>query len=82
MDGALIVCSHQVDVGDDGQNLVGVVIDMTDGVAVRDDLGVEFSVVAAMTLTVVFWERCVGRKTRNSRSGELPCPAKWRRTRL
>jgi hypothetical protein len=42
MDGDLIVSSHQVDLGEDGatEKLVGIVMNMTDGVAVRDDPGV------------------------------------------
>jgi hypothetical protein len=38
----LIINSHQVDLGDNGttEKLVGVVTDMTDGVAVGDGLGI------------------------------------------
>jgi hypothetical protein len=54
MDGNLIVSSHQIDFGKDGttEKLVGVV-DMTDGEAVEDGPGVQRSVVAAGTTTVV-----------------------------
>jgi hypothetical protein len=42
MDGDLILSSHQVDLGEDGttEKLVGVVIDITDGVTVGDGSGV------------------------------------------
>jgi hypothetical protein len=42
MDGDLIVGSHQVDLGEDGttEKLVGVVMDMMDGVAFGDGTGV------------------------------------------
>jgi hypothetical protein len=55
MYGNLVVSSHQVDFGKDGttEKLVGVVEDMTDGVAVGDCPGVQSSVVTAGTPTVV-----------------------------
>jgi hypothetical protein len=55
MDGDLIVCSHQVDLGEDGttEKMVGVIMDMTDEVAVEDGPGVECSVAAAETPPVV-----------------------------
>jgi hypothetical protein len=42
MDGDLIVSSHQFDLGEDGttEKLVGIVMDLTDGEAVGDGLGV------------------------------------------
>jgi hypothetical protein len=54
MDGDLILCSHQVSLVEDGttEKLVGVIMDMTDWVAVRDGSGIECSVVAARTPTV------------------------------
>jgi hypothetical protein len=56
MDGNLVVGSHQVDLGEDGtpEKLVGVIVDMTDGVAGWDCPGVECPVVAARAPTVVF----------------------------
>jgi hypothetical protein len=56
MDGDFIVFSRLVDLGEDGttEKLVGVVMDMTDGIAVGDGPGVECPVVAAGTLRVVF----------------------------
>jgi hypothetical protein len=53
--GILIVCCHQIDLGEEGttERLVGVVMDMTDGVVVRDGLGVESSVVTTGTPTIV-----------------------------
>jgi hypothetical protein len=58
MDGGLVVRSHQVNLGEDGthEELMGVIVDMTDGVAVWDCLGVECPVVAARAPTVVFLE--------------------------
>jgi hypothetical protein len=55
MDGDLVVDSHQVDFGEDGatEKLVGVVVDMADGVEVGNGPGVQCSVVAAGTPTVV-----------------------------
>jgi hypothetical protein len=55
MDGDLIICSHQVDLREDGtsEKLVGVVMEMSHGVAVGDGPGVECSVVAAGTPPVV-----------------------------
>jgi hypothetical protein len=55
MDGDFIVWCHQVDLGEDGttEKLVGAIMDMTDGVAIGDGPGVECSVVATGTLTVV-----------------------------
>jgi hypothetical protein len=54
MDGDWMVSSHQVDFGKDGatEKQVGIVVDMTDMVAVRDGLGVQRSVVFAGTSTV------------------------------
>jgi hypothetical protein len=51
MDGDLVVSSHQVDFGEDGttEKLVGVVMDMPDGVAVGNCTGVEGSVIATGT---------------------------------
>jgi hypothetical protein len=48
MDGYLVVGSHKVDFGEDGTSemLVGVVMDMPDGVAVGNGTGVEGSVIA------------------------------------
>jgi hypothetical protein len=42
MDGDFAVSSHQVDLGEEGttEKLVGVVMDMTDGVVVEDGPGV------------------------------------------
>jgi hypothetical protein len=56
MDGDLVVRSHQVDLGEDGtpEKLVGVIVDMTDGVAVCNCPGIECPVVAAREPTVVF----------------------------
>jgi hypothetical protein len=59
MDRDLILCSHPVHLVEDGEDettgkLVGVIMNMTDGVAVGDDTGVVYSVVAAWTPTVVF----------------------------
>jgi hypothetical protein len=56
MDRDLVVHSHQVDLGEDGtpEKLVGVIVDMTDRVAVWDCLGIECPVVAARAPTVVF----------------------------
>jgi hypothetical protein len=47
----LVVSSHQVDFGEDGktEKLVGVVMDMPDGVAVGNGTGVEGSVIATGT---------------------------------
>jgi hypothetical protein len=49
IDGDLVVCSHQVDLGEDGttEKLVGVVMDMADGVVVCDGPGVECPAVVA-----------------------------------
>jgi hypothetical protein len=58
MDGDLILSLHQVDFGEDGktEKQVGVVVDMTDWVAVGNGSGVQRSVVAAGTPTVIpFW---------------------------
>jgi hypothetical protein len=56
MDGDLVVLSHQVDLGEDEipEKLMGVIVNMTDGVAVWDCLGIECPVVAARAPTVVF----------------------------
>jgi hypothetical protein len=58
--GDFVVCSHQVDLGEDGttKKLVGVIMDMTDGVAVGDGPGVERSVVAAGTPTTALGTMC------------------------
>jgi hypothetical protein len=55
MGGDFIAYSHQVDLGEDGttEKLIRVVVDMTYGEAARDGPGVECSVVAARTRTVV-----------------------------
>jgi hypothetical protein len=56
MHGDSVVCSHHVNLGEDEttEKLVGVVVDMADGVAVWDGPGVECPVVAAGASTVVF----------------------------
>jgi hypothetical protein len=55
MDRNLVVGSHQVDFGKDGtaEKLVGVVVDVTDGVAVENGAGVQRSAVAVGTPSVV-----------------------------
>jgi hypothetical protein len=61
MDGDLVVSSHQVDFGEDGitEKLVGVVMDMPDGVAVGNGTGVEGSVIATGTPPVVLFGKDV-----------------------
>jgi hypothetical protein len=51
----LVVICHQVDFGEDGttEKLVGVIMDMPDGVAVGNGTGVEGSVIATGTPPVV-----------------------------
>jgi hypothetical protein len=51
----LVVSSRQVDLSEDGttEKLVGVVMDMPDGVAVRNGTEVKGSVISAGTPTVV-----------------------------
>jgi hypothetical protein len=43
LDGNLVVCSHQIDLGEEGttKKLVGIVVDMLDGIAVRNGLAFE-----------------------------------------
>jgi hypothetical protein len=55
MDRDFVIGSHQVDFGKDGatEKLVGVVVNMADGVAVGNGPGVQHSVAAAGTPTVV-----------------------------
>jgi hypothetical protein len=55
MDGDLVIGSHQVDFGKDGatEKLVGVVVDMADGVAVGNGPGIQRSVLSAWAPTVV-----------------------------
>jgi hypothetical protein len=68
MDGDFIVSSHQVDFGDGRiEKLVGVVMDMTDGVEVGDGTCVQYSVVAAGTPTVVL----LGHDVKSGRPGTL-----------
>jgi hypothetical protein len=57
MDGNLVIGSHQVNFREDGktEKLVGVIVDMADGVAVGNGTGVEGSVVATGTPSVVFF---------------------------
>jgi hypothetical protein len=68
MDGNFVVCSHQIDFGEDRttEKLVRVVVDMADGIAVGNGACVERSVVAAGS----------------PRSDESCRPATWLRTRL
>jgi hypothetical protein len=56
MDVYFVVCSHRVDLGEDGtpKKLVGIILGMTDGVVEWDCPNVECLVVAARTLTFVF----------------------------
>jgi hypothetical protein len=56
MEWDLVVRTHQVDLGEDGtsEKLVGVIVNMMDGLAVWDCPGVEYPVVAARAPTVVF----------------------------
>jgi hypothetical protein len=55
MDGNLVVRSHQVDFGGNGitEKLVGVIVDMADGVAVGNCTGVQGFVIATGTPPVV-----------------------------
>jgi hypothetical protein len=55
MDRYLVVSSHQIDLGEGGttEKLVGVVMNMTDWIAVRDDPGVECPVIGTGAPTVV-----------------------------
>jgi hypothetical protein len=64
MDGDLIVSSHQADFGEDGTTakLVGVVMDMPDGVAVGNDTGVEGSIISTGPPPVVLLGYDVGRR--------------------
>jgi hypothetical protein len=56
MEGYLVVGFQQIDFGEDGttEKLVGVVMDMADGIAVGNDTGVEGSVIATGTPPVLF----------------------------
>jgi hypothetical protein len=64
MDGDLVLSSHQVDFGEDGttEKLVGVVMDMLDGVAVGNGTGIEGSVIATGTPPVVLFGYDVERR--------------------
>jgi hypothetical protein len=64
MDGDFVVSSHQVDFGEDGitEKLVGVVMDMPDGVAVGNGTGVEGSVIATGTPPVILLGHDVERR--------------------
>jgi hypothetical protein len=64
MDGDLVVRSHQVDLGEDGtpEMLVGVIVYMTNGVAVWDYPGPKCPVVAARAPTGLSWVPCEGRR--------------------
>jgi hypothetical protein len=54
MYGNLVVCFHQIDLGEETtEKLSGVVVDMSDGIAVGDGTGVQYSVVASGMPTVV-----------------------------
>jgi hypothetical protein len=56
MDGDLVVCCHQVNLGENGttKKLMGVIVNMTDRITVWDCPGVECPVVAARAPTIVF----------------------------
>jgi hypothetical protein len=85
MDGNLVVSYHQVDFGEDGrtENLVGVVMDMPDGLAVENGTGVEGSVIATGTPPVVLLENDVECRRPGTLGAASCChPATWRRTRL
>jgi hypothetical protein len=57
MDGNLVVGSRQADFGENGttKKLVGVIMDMPDGVAVENGMGVGGSVIATRTPPVVLF---------------------------
>jgi hypothetical protein len=57
MGGDLFVCSHQVDLGEDRttENLMGVIMDIMDRIAVGGGPSVECSVVTAEMPTVIIY---------------------------
>jgi hypothetical protein len=56
MDRDLVIRCHQVNLGEDRtpEKLVGVIVDMTDWVALWDYPGIKYPVVAARPPTIVF----------------------------
>jgi hypothetical protein len=56
MHGNLIVCPHQIDLGEEAttREVVGIIVDVTDGIAVGDGSSVKRSIVTEWTQTVVF----------------------------
>jgi hypothetical protein len=84
MDEDLFVSSHQVDFEEDGttEKLVGVIMDMPDGVAVGDVTGVEGSVIDTGTPPVVLGYHVERRRPGTLGAAKLCRPATWRRNRL
>jgi hypothetical protein len=67
MGGNLVACLHLFDFGEEGtkEELVGVIMNMTKGVAVGDGADIGCSVVTTGTPTVVLFEYDVGRRGRS-----------------
>jgi hypothetical protein len=55
MDGNLVLCSHQIDLGEEGtaEKLVGVVVEMLDGIAVADGPGIQCLYIRIVLLLFV-----------------------------
>jgi hypothetical protein len=53
MDGYLVVCPHQIELGEEAttRELVGVTVDVTDGIAVEDGSSIKSSIVTIWTTT-------------------------------
>jgi hypothetical protein len=51
----LVVCPRQIDLGEEAttREVMGVIVDVTDGISVGNESGVKSSIVTAWTLTVV-----------------------------
>jgi hypothetical protein len=63
VDRDLVVCSHQIDIRKDGtaEKLVGVIVDVADGIAIGNGAGVKGSIIAAGAPVVVFlWHNVEG----------------------
>jgi hypothetical protein len=47
----VVVCPHQIDLGEEAttREVVGIIVDVTDGIAVGDGSGVKSSIVTAWT---------------------------------
>jgi hypothetical protein len=80
----VVVCPHQIDLGEEAttRELVGIIMYVTDGIAVGDGSGVQRCSHRRDANRCPSWAPYVEQRISTFQSGEMCRPATWRRTRL